>query len=116
MAVILNPLWEQTVLDCSATLPRLIFLSSLNKHEKPLAAVRCADKDELIFDQTEPSLRGVQSFNPSVVADTVRCVPQVVAPVVNPLSCHFVTQVSLQFMLSSSVRPAPHTQKKHKPT
>ena len=39
--------------------------------------------------------RGVQPVDSSVVADPVRSVPQMVAPVVYPLGRHFVAQIPL---------------------
>lgn len=54
--------------------------------------------------------RRVESIDPSVVADSIRGVSQVMTPVVYPLSCYFVIYVSFQFMLGCSVRPKEPTQ------
>jgi hypothetical protein len=50
-----------------------------------------------------PGLRGIHILHSAEEADTLRSVTQVVALVVYPVCCLFVTQVLLQLVLYSSV-------------
>lgn len=58
--------------------------------------------------QGMPNLRGIHPLHPTEVAGTVRRVPQMVAFIINPVRCLFVTQVLLQLVLGSSVGPTTH--------
>lgn len=49
--------------------------------------------------------------DPSVIANPIRGVSQMVTPVVNPLRCHFIAQVFFQLMLGCSVCPEEHLNK-----
>lgn len=48
-------------------------------------------------------LRRIDPLHSAKVADAFWCVPQVVAFIVDPVSCLFITQVLLQLVLGSSV-------------
>lgn len=54
--------------------------------------------------------RGINPLHPSVVADAIRGVPQVVALVIDAVGCLLVGQVPLQLMLGCPVGPSTHKQ------